>query len=226
VQPLLVSGLVIALGMQVVRTGRPPTRRALSGAVLTAGGLAVFLVAARPAPGGGHTLAGPGRTAGVTALCLVGALVTVASGRGRRAAVVGGAAAGVAMGGAAAFAAVALARLADRGLTATVLSLAPWAALLLAGAAELASQRAFSLGSLAWSLPAMTVLDPLAAVPAAHVLLDERLQSGLVHLWLPAAAVAAVGVVLLSTGAEAAPRATTAARRQRGRSGVGPEPAE
>lgn len=42
------------------------------------------------------------------------------------------------------------------------------------------------------SLPALTVIDPLAAVPAARLLLHERLEPGHAAVWLPAAAVAAV----------------------------------
>ena len=44
----------------------------------------------------------------------------------------------------------------------------------------------------------LTVADPLAAVPAARWLLDERLEPGHAWVWGTAAVVAAVGVVLLA----------------------------
>ena len=50
--------------------------------------------------------------------------------------------------------------------------------------------------------PALILLDPLAAVPAARLLLRERLEPGHAAIWLPAAAVAAVGVVLLARTGE------------------------
>jgi hypothetical protein len=47
-------------------------------------------------------------------------------------------------------------------------------------------------------LPALILLDPLSAVPAARLLLGERLGPGHAVIRLPAAATAAVGVVLLA----------------------------
>jgi hypothetical protein len=52
----------------------------------------------------------------------------------------------------------------------------------------------------------LILLDPVAAIPAAHLLLGERLEHGHAVVWLPAAAVAAVGVVILAR--TEAPRAT------------------
>ena len=45
-------------------------------------------------------------------------------------------------------------------------------------------------GALAWSLPALILLDPLAAIPAARLLLGEHLEPGHAAIWLPAAVVA------------------------------------
>ena len=84
------------------------------------------------------------------------------------------------------------------------------------------AQQAYARGSLAWSLPALILLDPLAAVPAAWLLLGERLEPGQVHIWLPAAIVAAVGVVVLARTGERPGRAVTRAP-EAGR-GEPPEP--
>src|SRR5690242_4328394 len=51
VQPMLATGLVVALGLRAIRTRQVPLRLELLGAALTTGGLAVFLVAAQPAKG-------------------------------------------------------------------------------------------------------------------------------------------------------------------------------
>src|SRR5215212_7302362 len=48
VEPMLAVGLVVALGMRAIRTKQAPLKLELFGAALTTGGLAVFLVAARP----------------------------------------------------------------------------------------------------------------------------------------------------------------------------------
>ncbi|WP_246271495.1 hypothetical protein [Amycolatopsis acididurans] len=64
--------------------------------------------------------------------------------------------------------------------------------------AQIGSQQAYSRGALAWSLPALTVVDPLAAIPAARLLLGERLEPGHAAVWAPAALIAVVGVVLLA----------------------------
>ncbi|WP_244170365.1 hypothetical protein [Amycolatopsis tolypomycina] len=50
VQPVLAGGLVVALAVRSVRDRCLPSRLDATGAVLTCGGLAVFLVAARRAP--------------------------------------------------------------------------------------------------------------------------------------------------------------------------------
>ena len=63
---------------------------------------------------------------------------------------------------------------------------------------SLAGQQAYARGALPWSLPALILLDPLAAVPAAGLLLGEHLEHGSVAIWLPAAIVAAIGVVVLA----------------------------
>jgi hypothetical protein len=196
VQPLLALGLVLALGLRLARERRSPVRTELVGAVLTAGGLGAFLLAARPVPGQ-DVRPGTGLTgaAVLVAVVVVGAAALLRT--GRVGAVVGGSAAGVALGLAAVLTSAALAGLRADGAS-TLLTTAPWAAAGVAVLAEVACQQAFSRGALAWSLPALTVLDPLAAVPAAHLLLGERLVPALTHVWLPAAAVAVAGVVLLA----------------------------
>jgi drug/metabolite transporter (DMT)-like permease len=153
------------------------------------------------------------------------ALVVVLATRVRRegvGALACGLAAGVAMGIAAVLISAALKVLSERGLLPLLTNPSLWAAVVAAVAAQYASQQAFARGSLSLSLPALTVVDPLAAVPAARLLLGERLAPGHAATWLPAAAVAALGVVLLARTGQGCrrplgrrrPRAPVAAARE------------
>jgi hypothetical protein len=128
------------------------------------------------------------------------ALVTLAgrATEGPRGALAAGLAAGIAMGIAAVLISGALTALGSGGLVHALTGSALWGAVVTAVAAQFASQQAFARGSLSWSLPVLTVADPLAAVPAARILLGERLEPGHAAVWLPAGIVAAVGVVLLA----------------------------
>lgn len=202
VQPVLSAGLVVALGVRSARTRCWPTRTELFGALLTAGGLAVFLVAARPAPGVPERLPHP---AAVLAAVVLGIAVVVAASRTRRgpsASLVCGVTAGVAAGIAAVLIAAALKILSQYGLVAALGSPALWAAVVMAVCAQVGAQQAYSRGALTWSLPALTVFDPLAAVPAARWLLGERLEPGHAGVWVPAGAVAALGIVFLARAGE------------------------
>jgi drug/metabolite transporter (DMT)-like permease len=202
VQPLLAGGLVVALAIRSVRDRRIPSLTDILGAALAVGGLAVFLVAARPADVSNDRI--PGTAAILVAALFALALIvgTVWMKQGARGALAAGIAAGVAMGVAAVLISAALNTFAHIGLVAALRSPAFWAAVVLAIAAEYACQQAFSKGALAWSLPALTVADPLAAVPVALILLGERLEPGHAAVWVPAAIVAVVGVVLLAMSRE------------------------
>jgi drug/metabolite transporter (DMT)-like permease len=202
VQPLLASGLVVALGIRSVRDRRFPSTNDLLGAGLATGGLAVFLVAARPADVTRDRIPG---TVAILVAALVALAMVAAIGRvkeGPRGALTSGLAAGIAMGVAAVLISAAMNTFGHVGLVAALRNPAPWTALVVGIAAEYACQQAFSKGALAWSLPALTVSDPLAAVPVALILLGERLEPGRAAVWAPAAIVALVGVVLLATSRE------------------------
>lgn len=202
VQPVLAGGLVVALAARAVRSRCVPARVELIGAALTVGGLVVFLLSARPRPGLEERLPGalPVLTVVVVSVLLV--VLTTRVGRGAWGALACGGAAGIAGGAAAVLISVAVKIAGQEGLVATLVSPALWGAVLVAVVALYGSQQAYARGSLSWSLPALVLLDPLAAVPVARVLLDERLLPGLAWIWVPAAAVAAVGVVLLGRTGE------------------------
>ena len=198
VQPVLAVALVVALAVRAVRNRQAPLRLELLGAALTTAGLAVFLVAAKPAPGGHHHP--PSTIAVIIAVVVSVVLVAVATllKHGAHGALACGAAAGIAAGIAAVLISVGLRALHEGGWVHALAGAAIWGALVVAVVAQLGGQQAYARGSLAWSLPALILLDPVAAVPAARLLLGERLQHGHAVVWIPAALVAAIGVVLLA----------------------------
>lgn len=202
VQPMLAVGLVVALGLRAVRLRQVPLRRELLGAALTTAGLAVFLLAARPRPA--QHLAQPSSLAVIVAVALSVLLVLGATllGHGAHGALACGSAAGIAAGIAAVLISVGILSLREGGWVHALAGIAIWGALVVAVVAIVGGQQAYSRGSLAWSLPALILLDPLAAIPAARLLLGERLEPGHAAIWLPAAAVAAIGVVVLARTGE------------------------
>ena len=224
VQPMLAVGLVVALGIRAIRTRLAPVKVELIGAALTTGGLAVFLVAAQPQQGA-HPPP-PSSIAVIAAVVLSIALVAGATllGHGAHGALACGTAAGVAAGIGAVLISVGVRSLQEGGWVHAFAGVAVWGAILVAVVAIVGGQQAYARGSLAWSLPALILLDPLAAVPAAKWLLGERLEPGHAAVWVPAAIVAAIGVVLLArTGEQQAPPDTGAA--DTGPAVAGPSPA-
>lgn len=206
VQPVLAVSLVVGLGLRAVRTRQAPLRLELAGAALTSAGLAVFLVAARPATAANQP---PPSTlaivvaVGVSVLLVAGATLL---GHGPRGALACGCAAGIAAGIGAVLISVGIRSLREGGWMQALAGVAVWGAVVVAVVAIVGGQQAYARGSLSWSLPALILLDPLSAVPAARLLLGERLEPGHAAIWLPAAAVAAAGVVLLARTGEPRPR--------------------
>jgi drug/metabolite transporter (DMT)-like permease len=202
VQPMLSVGLVVALGLRAIRTRQAPLRLELFGAALTTGGLAVFLVAAQPAKGI-HTA--PPSSVEVIAAVVVSVLLVAGAtlfGHGAHGALACGTAAGIAAGIGAVLISVGVRSLQEGGWVHAFAGVAVWGAILVAVVAIVGGQQAYARGSLAWSLPALILMDPLAAVPAARWLLGERLEPGHAVVWVPAAIVAAIGVVLLARTGE------------------------
>lgn len=195
VQPVLAGGLVVALGIRAVLDRAAPSLPQVLGAVCTTAGLAVFLVAAQPGPATHRAAAVPVAVAAGAVVAL--ALATSRLPRGPAPAVLAALVAGVSLGVAAVLVSAALDVLTHRGVVAALTTVPTWAAVATAVAAQYASQQAFARGNLAVSLPTLTVVDPLAAVPIAGALLGERLAPGHAGVWAPAALLAAVGVVLL-----------------------------
>jgi drug/metabolite transporter (DMT)-like permease len=202
VQPMLAAALVVALGLKALRNKQAPLRLELIGAALTTGGLAVFLLAAQPARG--HLDAPPSSLEVIVAVVVSVALVAAATllGHGAHGALACGSAAGIAAGIGAVLISIGIRSLQEGGWVHALAGVAVWGAIVVAVVAVLGGQQAYARGQLAWSLPALILLDPLAAIPTARLLLGERLEPGHAAIWLPAAAVAAIGVIVLARTGE------------------------
>jgi len=198
VQPVLAVTLVVGLGLRAVRTRQAPLRLELAGAALTTCGLGVFLVAAQPAAGADHAPPSSLQVVFAVALSLLLVVAATLLGHGAHGAVACGGAAGIAAGIAAVLISVGARGLQEDGWAKTLAGITVWGAIVVALVAIVAGQQAYARGALAWSLPALILLDPLAAVPAAGLLLGEHLEPGSAVVWLPAAVVAAIGVVVLA----------------------------
>jgi drug/metabolite transporter (DMT)-like permease len=178
VQPLLASGLFLAILLEAALSRRRPRRRDLLAVALSATGLAGFLAAAQP----GEGVTDPTRSAwlavlagcaGVVAGCLGAARFLAGS---ARAALVG-VAAGVLYGLTAALLKTVITAL----TTAPVRVFTTWQvyALILAGLAGLVlNQDAFQPGPLAAPLTALTLADPVASVAIGVTAFHERLATG------------------------------------------------
>jgi hypothetical protein len=202
VQPMLAAALVVALGLKAIRNKQAPLRLELIGAALTTGGLTVFLLAAQPARG--HLDAPPSSVEVIVAVVVSVALVAAATllGHGAHGALACGSAAGIAAGIGAVLISIGIRSLQEGGWVHALAGVAVWGAVVVAVVAVLGGQQAYARGSLAWSLPALILLDPLAAIPTARLLLGERLEPGHAVIWLPAAVVAAIGVIVLARTGE------------------------
>lgn len=199
VQALLVTALLFALPINARSTGRPVTRTQWIWAALLAASVAVIIIVGNPTEG--HSRAALGTWAVVGAvmtpalvLCVVGARAWA----GRpRAAVLLGVVSG-SLWGVFAVLTKGLVDHLDRGLWAVLEmpELYVWAAVAVAATAW--QQSSFRAGSLAASLPAMTVTEPVVASALGMSVLGETLRptdGGWVVL------VAAVVVVVLATAA-------------------------
>lgn len=179
VQPLVVSMLLFALPLSARFSGHRLTRRSWALAIALTAALAVFLVVGDPTEGSAdapwHAWAVP-----LAAVVAVTAAATVAglSPRvppGRRALLLGSAS-GALYGVAVAFTKY-VTDLFEHGLGHV---LGAWQTYALVGAGLLGvylQQRAFQVGPLSASLPAMTIGEPVVAIFLGMTVLDERLRT-------------------------------------------------
>jgi hypothetical protein len=194
---LLAGALVAALALRSLRTGALPTRAESSAALVTVGGLAVFVVAAHPGQAAPNGPPPAWVTGAVVVAVVLAVALTARLGAGGGAALACGVTGGLAAGVAAVLASAGLGVVETAGLAGALAGPELWGAAVAAVVSQVGAQQAYGRGSLSWSLPALVVVDPLAAVPSARLLLGEHLEPGHAGVWGPAALVAVAGIVWL-----------------------------
>ncbi len=208
VQPLLVSGLLIAIPVSAAVNKRRPRRGELIGAGICCAGLAVFLAAGHPEPGRDSVPVWEGMilAAALAAVTLVLVLVAHRA-RGRSRAIALAAAAGVLFG-----ASAPLLRLVATRVDDPLLALTSWPLPVLIGTGLvgfLLSQNAFQAGELPGPLAMLTIVEPYVAVLVGLVLLHEKLSTRPVDVVLlvlsTVAVTAGVIIVTRSRGSDAVP---------------------
>ena len=200
VQTLLVCGLLFALPIGAAWAGRRLDRGDWIGAFLVCAGLAVFLSVANPAPGRSDASTGAWVALLVPVAVLTLALTAASLGPdARRRAVLLAAATGVAYGAAAALTKTS-AHLLGRGLLPVVTNWQPYVLVVFGAGGMLLSQSAFQAGLLEFSLPTMTVVDPIASIAIGAVVFREAISASPVAIASEVVALLAmsVGVWLLA----------------------------
>jgi drug/metabolite transporter (DMT)-like permease len=177
VQPLMVTGLVFALGAAAVLDHRRPSLREGVWILLTMVGLGTFLAVSRP---------GIGLAQGTTAGWILLGLITVASvaalalaGREwpRWRALSLGLAAGI-VGGVGSALIERSAHFLDRGVGPLLTTWAPYALAVSFVVGLVLTQSAYQAGDLRLSLPALTVAEPIVAILIGQLLLGEKIALG------------------------------------------------
>jgi len=177
VQPLFVSGLVFALAGGAIADHRRLGRREWASMILVAVGLVVFLVVARP--GRGHpnaTMTGWIALTVATVVSVGGVCLLGLRSRHHRPLYLA-AGAGILFGVTAALA-ERTSHLLHLGLLTTLQHVPPYAMFVCAGAALILSQSAFQASELRWSLPTLTIVEPLVAILIGQVLYGEHVALG------------------------------------------------
>ncbi len=214
VQPLLVTGLIFALVADAVLDGRRLTRTEAAFMLTTVAGLVLFLSVSRPGPGSPHGSRLGWTVLGACALVVVGGLLLLAGHTPRRRSLFLGSATGILFGVVAALT-ESSAHLLDHGIPHALGHWQPYALAACAVAGLVLIQSAFQAGDLKWSLPALTVIEPVTAILIGQFLFGEHIAvSGLAPVG------EALSLVLMSVGVVGLSRAVATVPDQPPRRGV------
>jgi len=197
-----VSGLIIAVPFEAALDRRRPGRRDLIGVLLSAVGLASFVIVADPSPGPVLPENAP-LTGVVIGVGVFMALLVVIAQRvpGRARATMLGIATGAGYALAAALAKAVLDLFVDSGAQAVFTDWHLYTLMVAGFTALILNQNAFQAGRLAGPLTGIVLTDPLVSIVIAVTAYEEQLSSGpgAVTLAVLALGIMAVGVVLVST---------------------------
>jgi hypothetical protein len=202
VQPIVVSGIVWAVPARAAISRRMPSVTELRAVLVTAVGLAVFLVASDPTAGSPAGL-GLGTIALAAAGVVVAAAANVAAGRvhgnPRRKAFFLGVVGGVLFGLVAGFVKLALQQLNSGGLLAMLTAWPTYALFLVGAGGVLTNQRAYRTAGLSASMPALNIVNGLTSLAFGFTVFSEVPRHSPLFLVIEAGALGcmAVGLLLL-----------------------------
>jgi drug/metabolite transporter (DMT)-like permease len=202
VQPIVVSGIVWAVPARAAISRRMPSVTELRAVLVTAVGLAVFLVASDPTAGSPAGL-GLGTIALAAAGVVVAAAANVAAGRvhgnPRRKAFFLGVVGGVLFGLVAGFVKLALQQLNSGGLLAMLTAWPTYALFLVGAGGVLTNQRAYRTAGLSASMPALNIVNGLTSLAFGFTVFSEVPRHSPLFLVIEAGALGcmAVGLWLL-----------------------------
>ncbi|MFN8036543.1 MAG: DMT family transporter [Acidimicrobiia bacterium] len=174
VEPIVATGILMALVIAAVATGRPVRRRDWRAAIVLTVGLAAFLYEVSPT--GGRDLAPTSRWLVVGPMVLAAVVVCIVAARGARGApraALLGVAAGISFGVSAVLTKAFVQYLGD-GVVGVLGHWEPYALAVSSIGGLLVAQSAFQTGSMAASVGASEAMGPVAAVVLGVALLDER----------------------------------------------------
>lgn len=201
VQPIVVLELAFAIPFGILRRHRRAGLREWAGILAVMAGISIFLLAADPRSG----VQNPPTSQWIESLVPVGAVAALcvmvgATRRGPDRAMFLGSAAGLAF-GLLSVLTKAVTHLLSSDITRAFATWQVYVAIGIGIMALTVSQSAYQAGPLAYSMPFIGLLEPLVAVVIGDVVLGEavRLSEGEFVLELGAAAVACLGVLLLTT---------------------------
>jgi drug/metabolite transporter (DMT)-like permease len=196
VQPIVISGVVLAVPARAMMSRQRPGRRELVAVIVTTFGLGLFLVASDPSEG---TVHGDGDTALV--VTLVGlALAAVMMWLGTRLenarahAALLGATAGLLFGVVAGLIKLVIEQAVDEGVVAVLTGWPLWLLLVAGASGIVTNQRAYRMAALSASLPVLNIVDVLVATFVGLVVFEE----------VPAHSPTAIVLVALAVGCAAA----------------------
>jgi len=199
VQPIFVTGLVMALAGSALAHHRRLTRREWLANALILGGIALYIAAAQPGPGHprGSTIAWIALAA--IATISVAALIALSHGSPKRRSLALGAATGIVLGITSAITERTSHRL-GISLGHALGDWSPYVLIIVSIGGLVLNQSAFQAGDLKWSLPVITVLEPLVAILIGQALFHEHLATGALHVSGQIFGLAAmvVGVLILA----------------------------
>jgi len=176
VTPLLVVGLVFSVVGAAWAEHRRANRREWNAACLVVAGLVLFLLVAQPGPGHPKASATGWWLLAIISTAAAGGCVLFAGDSPRRRALLLGTGTGIIYG-------VTMAitehtgHLLDRGIIHALSSWSPYVLVVASITGLLINQSAFQAGDLRWSLPAITVVEPLVAIAIGQVLFGEFIST-------------------------------------------------